>query len=100
MILGAESQVLSDTLGEKFSLRVEAINSKPDASVDTSHGHLIRAAMNLGGQVIDDAIQDDQQDGDLSIRSTEESTDEMETTSAQREPQPPETSTTDPNTDS
>ena len=96
----AVEQVLSDTLGEKFSLRVEAINSKPDASIDTSHGHLIRAAMNLGGQVIDDAIQDDQQDGDFSIRSTEESTDEMETTSAQREPQPPETSTTDPNTDS
>lgn len=96
----AVEQVLSETLGGQFTLKVEAISSKQADSSDSNHGHLIRAAMSLGGQIVDDQTVINEENGDLSSQITEETTNEMETTSTQGQPQSFETGAADSITDS
>ena len=49
-------KVLEQALGESFSLRVEAEDDQTTASREAdAPGHLVRAAMSLGGQVVENA---------------------------------------------
>ena len=53
----AVEEVLSQTLGGSFTLRVETVGTGPKGgAADVDHGHMIRAAMNLGGQVVEGTV--------------------------------------------
>ncbi len=51
-------RILEESLGGKYTLKVETDSSRSTANLNADQpGHLVRAAMNLGGQVIQKAVQ-------------------------------------------
>lgn len=102
----AVEEMLTQILGDSYTVRVETTGSGSTSDSGVDSGHLVRAAVNLGGQVTAEPANDMPAPAEAPLPSEakptrpKETTDEMEAAPTQGQPGSVEASTADPTANS